>query len=168
MILATVYSQLFQLFKGRLNEVAEALSCDHQLPDAKLLNIFHSLIPEQIPSNFRICRLLPDVISQIMTWLHSLPPSTKLPKAPEQSKLATGAIGKPTSKPLNLMMAPSSPHSQGVNNTDWSQRTFAATVRANDVQSYAGASMDSAPVSSTVCTLSMWLHRPTGLTASLA
>jgi hypothetical protein len=28
--------------------------------------------------------------------------------------------------------------------------------------------MDSAPVSSTVCTPSMWLHRPTGLIASLA
>jgi hypothetical protein len=38
---STVYSQWFE---GILNEVADALSRDHNLPDEKLLNLFHSLI----------------------------------------------------------------------------------------------------------------------------
>jgi hypothetical protein len=113
---STVYSQCF---KGKSNEVADAFSRDHHLSDTQLLNLFLSLIQEQIPNNFRICPLLPDAVSRIMTWLHSLPPLTQSPKEPQQCKLATGAIGKPTSKPLSLMMTPSSPPSHKEINTDW-------------------------------------------------
>jgi hypothetical protein len=84
---STVYSQWF---KGNSNEVANALSHNQHLLDKQLLNLFLPLIPEQIPNNFRICPLLPDAISRILTWLHSLPPSTQSPKEPQQSKLTTG------------------------------------------------------------------------------
>jgi hypothetical protein len=114
---STVYSQWFE---GNSNEVADALSRDHQLSDAQLLNLFLSLIPEQIPNNFRSCPLPLDAVSRIMTWLHSLPPLMQSPKEPQRSKLTTGATGKPTSKPLSLMMTPSSPPSHEETNTNWS------------------------------------------------
>jgi hypothetical protein len=61
---STVYSQWF---KGNSNEVANALSHDHHLSDTQLLNLFLSLILEQIPDNFRIWPLPPDTILRIMT-----------------------------------------------------------------------------------------------------
>jgi hypothetical protein len=77
---STVYSQWFE---GNSNEVADALSRDHHLSDTQLLNLFLSLIQEQIPNNFRICTLPPDAVSRIMTWLHSLLPLTQSPKEPQ-------------------------------------------------------------------------------------
>jgi hypothetical protein len=114
---STVYSQWF---KGNSNEVADALSCDRHLSNTQLLNLFLSFILEQIQDNVRIWPLLPDTISRIMTWLHSLPPLMQSPKEPQQSKLTTGATVKPTSKPLSLMMTPSSPPSHEEINTNWS------------------------------------------------
>ena len=114
---STVYSQWFQ---GVLNEIADSRSRDHHLSDSELLNLLHSCVPEQIPSNFRICPLPQDIVSKIMTWLLNLPPSTQSPKEPQQSKLATGATGKPTSKPLSSMMTPSSPPFHEEINTNWS------------------------------------------------
>jgi hypothetical protein len=77
---STVYSQWFE---GNSNEVADALSHDHHLSDTQLLNLLLSLIPEQIPNNFRICPLPPDIVSRIMTWLHSLLPLMQSPKEPQ-------------------------------------------------------------------------------------
>jgi hypothetical protein len=77
---STVYSQWFE---GNSNEVANALSHDHHLSDTQLLNLFLSLIPEQFPKNFRICPLPPDIVSRIMTWLHSLLPLKQSPKEPQ-------------------------------------------------------------------------------------
>jgi hypothetical protein len=110
-----VYSQWFQ---GVLNEVADSLSRDHHLSDYDLLKLLHSCVPEQIPSNFRICPLPQNVVSKITTWLLNLPPSTQSPTAPQRSKLATGDIGIHISQPLNSMTTPSSPPSQDGNSTE--------------------------------------------------
>jgi hypothetical protein len=110
---STVYSQWFE---GDMNAVADSLSRDHHLSNDELLNLLSSRIPEQMPNSFRIFPLPPDAVLKITTWLRSLPPSTQSPTAPLRSKLATGAIGSPTSRQLNLMMTHSSPLSPEGNN----------------------------------------------------
>ena len=96
---SSVYSQWFQ---GKLNEIADSLSRDHHLSDSELLNLLHSCVPEQIPNNFRICPLPPDVVSKITTWLLNLPPATQSPTEPLRSKLATGDTGSPSSRAIEL------------------------------------------------------------------
>jgi hypothetical protein len=66
---STVYSQWFCRIE---NNVTKSLSHHHHLSCAKLLNLLSSCIPKKLPNNFRICQLLQDVISKIMTWLHNL------------------------------------------------------------------------------------------------
>jgi hypothetical protein len=51
-------------------------SSNHHFSGAKLLNLLSSCIPKQLPNNFRICRLLQDIILKITTWLCNLPPWT--------------------------------------------------------------------------------------------
>lgn len=107
-----------QWFEGAKNELADSLSRDHHLSNDKLLTLFHSTIPSQVPSNLKICPLPPDVVSKIMTWLRNLPPSTQLLMAPQRSKLATGRIGKLSLSASNSPMIPTSVTSLAVRSTD--------------------------------------------------
>jgi hypothetical protein len=106
-----------QWFAGNENDVADSLSRDHHLSDAALLALLLSSVPEQVPKDFRLCPIPPDVDSKITTWLLSLPPSTQSPMAPHRSKLATGDTGTTTSSPLNWMMIHSSLPSPGARST---------------------------------------------------
>jgi hypothetical protein len=161
---STVYSQWF---KGNSNEVANALSCNHHLSDTQLLNLFLSFILEQIPNNFRICPLLPDAISRISTWLHSLPPSMQSPKEPQQSTLTTGATGKPTSKPLSSMMTPSTPPSPEETNTYWSLDLLPPSEPMTSNPTLVHQQLLHQYLAQSVLPL-MWLLRPIGLTTSSA
>jgi hypothetical protein len=71
-----------QWFAGNENDVADSLSRDHHLSDAALLALLLSSVPKQVPKDFRLCPILPDVNSKITTWLLSLLPSTQSPMAP--------------------------------------------------------------------------------------
>jgi hypothetical protein len=106
-----------QWFAGKENDVADSLSHDHHLSDAALLALLLSSVPEQVPKDFRLCPILPDIDSKITTWLLSLLPLTQSPMAPHQSKLATGHTGTTTLSPLNWMMIHSSLPSPGVRST---------------------------------------------------
>jgi hypothetical protein len=161
---STVYSQWFE---GNSNEVVNALSCDQHLLDKQLLNLFLSLIHKHIPNNFRICPLLLDTTSRILTWLHNLLPLMQSPKEPQQSKLTTRATGKPNSKPLSSMMTPFSPPSPEETNTYWlldlpllsePMMSNPTLVHQQLLHQYLAQSMP--PL--------MWLLRPIGLTTSSA
>ena len=137
-----------QWFAGNENDVADSLSRDHHLSDAALLALLLSSVPEQVPKDFRLCPIPPDVDSKITTWLLSLPPSTQSPMAPHRSKLATGDTGTTTSSPLNWMTIHSSPPSPGARSTI-SLQVSEPAVRANDVQDKP-SSKGTPPVSSTI------------------
>ncbi len=83
--------------------MSNTLSHDHHLSDSDLLTLLYSAVTEQVPKGFKICPLPPIVISRIMTWLHCLLPAMQSLTEPQWSKITTGGIGKPTSKPSNLM-----------------------------------------------------------------
>ena len=81
---AALYSQHI---RGIHNIIADVLSRDCHIPDTHLIHIFNLLLPEQTPPNLKISTLPQEIIS----WLHSLPPSStktqELPQHPTRSKL---------------------------------------------------------------------------------
>lgn len=105
-----------QWFPGAENELADSLSRDFHLLDDELLTLFCTLIPEQVPAGFRICPLPPELVSQVLTWMDSLPWKTPSPRAPHRSKIATGGTGKPSSSPSRSSPIPSSTASRARNN----------------------------------------------------
>ncbi len=100
-----------QWFKRAENEVADSLSHDHYLSDNNIVSLLLSNIPSQVPKDFRICPLPPNVKSKITSWLLSLPTSMQSPTEPLHSKLTIGGTGSTTLKPLSLTMTHSSPTS---------------------------------------------------------
>jgi hypothetical protein len=80
-----------QWFPGDQNDLSDSLSRDTDLPAPVLTHLFHSSIPDQVPSNFSICPLPPELCCRLETWLLSLPAPTQSQSAPLRSKLRTGA-----------------------------------------------------------------------------
>jgi hypothetical protein len=107
-----------QWFRGKLNEVTDSLSRDDHLSDTDLMTVLHCNMPEQVPEDFKIYPLPPSVKLKIMTWLCSLPPAMQSPAAPQQSKIATGDIGRPTSRQSNSMMTHTSKLSPSANSIE--------------------------------------------------
>jgi hypothetical protein len=79
-----------QWFPGLDNIVPDSLSRDHHLSDPAQLSLLQHHCPDQVPQDFTINPLPPELVSLMMTWLHNLPASTQSPKVPHRSKLATG------------------------------------------------------------------------------
>ena len=76
-----------QHIRGIHNFISDSLSRDHHLSIEKLTLAYRTLLPDQVPPNFVIMTLPPDIVS----WIHSLGRSlTKpqvLPRHPTRSKL---------------------------------------------------------------------------------
>jgi hypothetical protein len=68
-----------QWFCGDANGAADSLSRDHHLSVAALTHLLVSSCPDQVPPDFSICPLPPDLLLQLETWLLSLPQSMLLP-----------------------------------------------------------------------------------------
>jgi len=107
-----------QWFAGDKNDVTDSLSRDHHLSADALLNLLCSTVPDQIPANFALCLLPPELISKITTWMLSLPASMASPAKPTRSKLTTGAIGSSIKSSLNSNVTSSSTASLGLRDTE--------------------------------------------------
>jgi hypothetical protein len=95
-------------FAGKENQVADSLSRDHHLANDVLFSLLCSSFPSQIPKGFEICPLPRKLYSQIMTWLHKLPPSLQSPKVPTRSGIDTSPTTAPSSNGWSSTMTHSS------------------------------------------------------------
>jgi len=107
-----------QWFEGDKNQLTDSLSRDHHLSDPDLLALLYSAIPEQMPTNFKLYPLPPELVSKLTTWIRNLPASMQLPGTPLRSKLATGATGLDTSRPLSSTQTHSSRDSLEAKSTE--------------------------------------------------
>ena len=93
-----------QHIKGTHSTIADCLSRDFHLTNIQLTSTLNRLLPQQMPKNFAISPLPPDIIS----WIHSLPPqSTKTPESherPHRRKLGALTNGEDTLEEWELMM----------------------------------------------------------------
>jgi len=110
-----------QWFKGDKNQLTDSLSRDHHLSDLDLLALLFSEIPEQMPVNFKLYLLPPELISKLTTWVLNLPASMQSLGKPLRSKLATEATGSSISRESNLMLTYSSQDSPEARSTGSSE-----------------------------------------------
>jgi hypothetical protein len=97
-----------QWFAGDKNDVADCLSRDHHLADTELTALLVSHVPEQMPPNFNICPVPPEILSLVISALHRELPTKQSRKVPRRSKLATGVTTSATLSQSNLTMTRSS------------------------------------------------------------
>jgi hypothetical protein len=97
-----------QWFPGTDNTVPDSLSRDHHLSTTDQLTLLQSHCPTQVPKDFEIRPVPPELVSTMMTWLRNLPASKQSPKVPHRSKLATGGTTSTTSNKSSSTATPSS------------------------------------------------------------
>ena len=88
-----------QWFPGAENDVADSLSRDFHLSNEKLLSLFNTHIPSQIPKNLKISPLPTEIESWVYAWLQRLPESQPPQEIHQMSKLALGGDGSPSLVP---------------------------------------------------------------------
>ena len=76
-----------QHIRGIHNFISDSLSRDHHLSIEKLTLAYRTLLPEQVPPNFAIITLQPDIISWIHSLGRSLTKTQDLHRHPTRSKL---------------------------------------------------------------------------------
>ena len=85
-----------QWFRGDLNDVSDSLAQDNDRTDKKLINIYCSLSPSQIPSHFKIVPLPNKITSWLTALLQKLSANQQYNKVHTQSKLWRGNVGAST------------------------------------------------------------------------
>ena len=85
-----------QWFRGDLNDVSDSLAQDNDRTDKKLINIYCSLSPSQIPSHFKIVPLPNKITSWLTALLQKLSANQQYNKVYTQSKLWRGNVGAST------------------------------------------------------------------------
>ena len=88
-----------QWFKGKQNNVADALSREWHRSNDELTFILHSLFPNQMPVHFEISPLPKEISSWLTSLLQQLPVSEQLREEHTTAKLAPGDDGQPTASP---------------------------------------------------------------------
>ena len=85
-----------QWFPGSMNDVSDALSRDYDRSDEKLINIFRTFTPSQIPDHFKIVPLPSEISSWLTSLLQRLPVKEHLRETHTRTKLGRGQDGKNT------------------------------------------------------------------------
>ncbi len=97
-----------QHFKGKFNNVADALSRLHDLTDDQILSFILSNFPDQVPHTFSIVPLAPSIISW-MTWLlQKSNGHTECKNKQHTKKRGHGNNGYYTLSESRMVMTPSS------------------------------------------------------------
>ena len=97
-----------QWFPGWMNDVSDALYTDEDRSDNKLINIFRSFTPSQIPDHFEIVPLPREISSWLISLLQRLPMKEQLRERHTRTKLGRGKGGKTTTYKLELFRMSSS------------------------------------------------------------
>ena len=101
---------LWQL--GKDNAVADLLSRDCHSSDAALTSTIIDLYPSQVPANFRVSPLPPQIISQACSWLQLGMRNKVQPPQRIRVPAPAGGGGKPSSPQSNSRPTPTSKNSQ--------------------------------------------------------
>ena len=88
-----------QWFPGIDNNVADALSRDHDLSDYQLTSALKHTYPTQVPENFNIAPLPNEIVSYVTSLLLQLPVQTQLSEKHKTTTLDRGHDGKNTAPP---------------------------------------------------------------------
>ena len=96
---ATCYSQWFP---GEQNVVSDCLSRDYHIPTEHLTSLLLIAMPEQIPPNFRILPLPPEISSWLRLLLGKIPAKTRPETRRKKSELSHGLDGFNFSSESNM------------------------------------------------------------------
>ena len=91
-----------------MNDVADALSRDDDITYDKLINIFRTFTPSQIPDHFEIAPLPNKIRSCLILLLQRLPAKEQLHEKYTRTKLEVGQDGPSTVENLVLLRTSSS------------------------------------------------------------
>lgn len=94
-----------QWFSGDENNVSDSLSRDHHLSDAALVLLLKTCVPEQVPPGFAIYPLPAELVSQLTSWLRSLPRVKPPQMQPLRSKHGTGTTTSSILRTLSSLQA---------------------------------------------------------------
>ena len=100
-----------QYFPGEDNDVSDCLSRDFNLTNIQLSHLLSSIVPNQLPDNFRIVPLPAEIVSWVFSLLEKLPVKMQRQVAHKNSALATSPAGKNSLAKLESSTTTSSPPS---------------------------------------------------------
>ena len=76
-----------QWFKGKANDVSDALSRDKDRSDKELTNILRQFVPSQLPEHFKIVQLPNEIVCWLTSLLLRLPVKMQLQEKHTMTKL---------------------------------------------------------------------------------
>ena len=91
-----------QWFPGAQNDVADALSRDHDRTDEELTYLLFKFCPSQMPKPFKIAPLPAEISSYLISVLQKLPVKKQLREKHTRTKIGRGPDGKSIAFPLDL------------------------------------------------------------------
>ena len=100
-----------QWFPGIENVLADSLSRDHHLTDQNFTAFLSLHIPKQLPQDFHLAPLPPEINSWLCSLLAKMPEKQDRRAPRKMSELAAGVDGGSSSKTSTSTTTPSSPHS---------------------------------------------------------
>ena len=89
-----------QWFRGKLNDVSDALSRDDDRTDEELTNVLYSCVPEQMPQHFEIAPVPNEILLWLTALLQKLPVKEQLQERHSRTKLGRGDDGRSTADQL--------------------------------------------------------------------
>jgi hypothetical protein len=107
-----------QWFEGEKNQVADALSREHERTDGDLTNLLRSICPSQLPQHFTIVPLPKEIDSWVTASLQRLPVKEQLREIHTRAKLSLGEDSRSTLYQSDWDKNTSSNHSQELNRTE--------------------------------------------------
>lgn len=93
-----------QWFKGKLNDVSDALSRDDDRSNEELTNLLYEHVPEQMPEHFEIVPLPQEIVSWLTALLQKLPVKEQLRERHSRTKIGRGGDGHNTPSPSESPM----------------------------------------------------------------
>jgi hypothetical protein len=98
-----------QWFRGKSNNVSDSLSRDNNRTDDKLIKIYRTSCPSQVPSHFEIVPLPNKITSWLIALLQKLPMNQQYSQVHMRNKLWHGNVGANTTKVLATTTSSSNP-----------------------------------------------------------
>ena len=96
-LLSNDIKEYSQWFPGNKNKVADSLSRDFHINDCQLTKLFYKNFQSQMPVNFNISPMPPEIVSWICSWLQKMPKNQQSQEIQTRSKIGHGIDGENSS-----------------------------------------------------------------------